>query len=176
MSRLTDRLSSTRFRTETELRSILGKPILAPCPVCGSAIFAVRHIGGLLCIGCHWDDAHDRRVTAFWVTAVVRPDGTAVAVHHSEDDGYRDAPLPADLPTLAGAGLAAGGGGGGGARRLSAVRRDGSWDWDLCILAKCAFGPNPEPLAASWIPCPFCGTLTLHQSGVCYVCRRKRGL
>jgi hypothetical protein len=173
MSRLTDRLSPSRFRTETELRSILGKPIPAPCLICGSAIFALGHDGTLRCIGCHESEANDRRVTAFWVYAFTRPDGTIVAVHHGEDDGYRDTLKSADLPSLAGAGLAAGGGG-GAASRPSAIRSDGSWDWDLCISAERALNANPEPLAASALPCDAgCGMDTRDPSGVCYVCRQK---
>jgi hypothetical protein len=176
MSRLTNRLKQPKVKTETELRSILGKPIPAPCPVCGSAIFALGHDGALRCIGCHESEANDRRVTAFWVYAFTRPDGTIVAVHHGEDDGYRDTLEPADLPALAGATLAAGGGGG----RPSAIRPDGSWDWDLLIPIERALGLGTNPdalsLAGPWINCQFCGTPTLHQSGVCYVCRKQRGL
>ena len=119
MTRLQARLNLPKVKTEQELRSILNQPISAPCPICGSAIFAIGHDGALRCIGCHEADAHDRRVTAFWVTAFVRQDGSVIAVHHDEDRGYRDS---ADLPALAGATLEAGGGGGGPLRIIG-------WEW-----------------------------------------------
>ena len=90
MTRITQSLSSIpNLLTHAQLYAMVGQP-LSFCPLCGSAIYSVKHTGELVCWGCNWQDIVDGTFRAALVLIAVRaPDGTFVAADRTADLAQR---------------------------------------------------------------------------------------